>query len=85
MTALAGLTLAEREAVSRRFNSRVDQAMIESSPTKRWVRKALRRGGAERCPVRLRRLSVDVILRHGDALADLFCRYPDDVVGAPAV
>ena len=84
MTALAGLTLAEREAVSRRFNSRVDQAMIESSPTKHWVRKALRRGGAERCPVRLKRLTVDVILRHGDALADLFCQYPDDVVGAPA-
>jgi uroporphyrinogen decarboxylase len=29
--------------------------------------------------VRLRRLSYDVILRHGDALAELFEAYPDDV------
>jgi hypothetical protein len=27
-------------------------------------------------------LSLDVILRHGDALADLFCQYPDDAVFA---
>ena len=58
--------------------------MLASAPTKTWVRQALRRGGAERCPVRLKRLSVDVILRHGDALADLFCQYPDDAVSAPA-
>jgi len=39
-------------------------------------------GGAPRCPVRFRRLSFDVILRYGDALADLFCEYPDDTAGA---
>ena len=84
MAAPTELTLQERETTVQRFNARVDQAMIDSAPTKIWVRKALRRGGAERCPVRLKRLTVDVILRHGDALADLFCQYPDDVVGAPA-
>lgn len=74
------LTLQERETIIQRFNARVDQAIVDSAPSKDWVRRALRRGGAERCPVRLRRLSLDVILRHGDALADLFCQYPDDVV-----
>jgi uroporphyrinogen decarboxylase len=80
----AELTLQEREAIIQRFNARVDQALVDAAPTKGWVRKALRRGGAERCPVRLRRLSLDVILRHGDALADLFCQYPDDAAFAPA-
>jgi len=74
------LTLQEREAIIQRFNARVDQALVSSAPSKDWVRKALHRGGAERCPVRLKRLSLDVILRHGDALADLFCQYPDDAV-----
>jgi uroporphyrinogen decarboxylase len=74
------MTLTEREAVIRRFNDRVDKALVESPPTKAWVRQALRRGGAPRCPVRLRRLSLDVILRYGDALADLFCQYPDSAV-----
>jgi uroporphyrinogen decarboxylase len=76
----SSLSLPERESVIRRFNERVDRAMAGRAPTKAWVRKALRRGGAPRCPVRLRRLSHDVILRHGDALADLFGRYPDDTV-----
>jgi uroporphyrinogen decarboxylase len=80
----AELTLTERAAIIQRFHARVDQAMVDSAPTKAWVRKALRRGGAARCPVRLRRLSLDVILRHGDALADLFCQYPDDAVCVPA-
>ncbi len=66
--------------VIQRFNERVDAAQRAASPTKAWVRSAVRRHGAERCPVRLRRLSNDVILRHGDTLADLFVAYPDDVV-----
>lgn len=82
MATFSELTLHERETIIQRFNARVDQATAASAPTKDWVRTALRRGGAERCPVRLRRLSLDVILRHGDALADLFCQYPDDVVFA---
>lgn len=84
MSTLTERTLPEREATIQRFNARVDQALIGSAPTKNWVRKALRGGGAGRCPVRLRRLSLDVILRHGDALADLFCQHPDDVVFAAA-
>jgi uroporphyrinogen decarboxylase len=84
MELAAPLTLKDREAIIQRFHERVDRAMEASAPTKAWVRQALRRGGAGRCPVRLKRLSLDVILRHGDALADLFCQYPDDVVGAPA-
>ena len=59
---------------------RVDAAMVKSSPSKEWVRRAVRRQGAARCPVRIRRLSFDVILRHGDGLADLFCEFPDDAV-----
>ena len=74
------MTLAEREAIVRRFNERLEQAQLESPATEAWVRKALRRGGAPRCPVRLKRLSLDVILRYGEALADLFCEYPDDAV-----
>ena len=84
MKTLAELTLQEREAIIQRFHARVDRAIAASPPTKTWVRRALRRGGAGRCPVRLKRLSLDVILRHGDALADLFCQYPDDAVGVPA-
>ena len=84
METTSELTIEARAAIIQRFNERVDRAMVDHAPTKTWVRQALRRGGADRCPVRLRRLSLDVILRHADALADLFCQYPDDVVGVPA-
>ena len=65
-----------------RFNERVDQACRAQPAARAWVRGALHRQGARRCPVRLRRLSLDIILRYGDALADLFAAYPDDVVFA---
>ena len=81
---LPGPTLTEREAIIARFNTRVDQATETSPASKEWVRGALHRRGAARCPVRLKRLSLDVILRYGDALADLFCEHPDDVVFTPA-
>ncbi len=51
-----------------------------SPPTKQWVQQAIRRQGSGRCPARIKRLSLDIIIRHGDALTDLFCQYPDDVV-----
>src|SRR5450830_1771873 len=73
-------TPAEKEAAIRRFNARIDASLAKSPPTKEWVRRAVRRQGAARCPVRIKRLSFDVILRHGDDLADLFCEFPDDVV-----
>jgi uroporphyrinogen decarboxylase len=73
-------TLAEKEDAVRRFNERIDAAMVDRPPTKDWVRRAVKRQGAPRCPVRIKRLSFDVILRHGDGLADLFCEFPDDAV-----
>ncbi len=74
------LTVAEKEEIIRRFNARVDEAIAHAPPTKSWVKKALSRGGASRCPVRLKRLSLDIILRYEEALADLFSEYPDDAV-----
>jgi hypothetical protein len=70
----------ERRVAIGRFNDRVDAAEQAAAPTKTWARKALQRGGAARCPVRLRRLTHDIVLRYPDALGDLFVRYPDDVI-----
>jgi uroporphyrinogen decarboxylase len=77
-----GLPLAERTAVIARFEGRLQQALESAPPGKTWVREAVARRGAGRCPVRIKRLSFDLILRYHDALADLFCQYPDDVVVA---
>ena len=66
------------------FNRRYDEAHAKAPPGKRWVRRALHRRGAERCPARLKRLSYDLILRYPDQLADLFDRYPDDVFATQA-
>lgn len=74
------LALAEMEAIISRFNERVEAAQCAHPPTKRWVKEALRHRKGGRCPVRLRRLSYDAVVRHGDALADLFCAFPDDVL-----
>lgn len=79
ITANTQLTVEEIKARLERFHTRVDQAFEKSAPTKSWVRDALARRGASRCPKRLRRLSNDVIVRYGDALADLFREYPDDI------
>ena len=76
------IPLAERKAIVDRFEARVNAAQKASPPTKDWVRKALKRQGAARCPVRLKRLTVDVVVRYGDRLAELFAQYPDDVVHA---
>jgi uroporphyrinogen decarboxylase len=70
----------QARAIIARFNDRVDQACRAQPAARTWVQDALHRRGARRCPVRLRRLSLDIILRYGDALADLFAAYPDDVV-----
>ena len=76
----ASLPLAERQTIVSRFEQRVDEAVQSSAPTRDWVRRALHRQGGPRCPVRLKRLSLDIIIRYGDQLADLFCRYPDDII-----
>jgi uroporphyrinogen decarboxylase len=79
-----GMTLEEKQDVIKRFGARVDAAVAASPPSKERIKRALSRQGASRCPVRLRRLSLDVILRYGDSLADLFCQYPDDAIFTPA-
>lgn len=74
------LSIPEMDAALQRFEEQVNAALLAASPSKDWVKKAVRREGSGRCPVWLKRLSPDIILRHGDALADLFCRYPDDAI-----
>ena len=74
------LPVPEMQAIFSRFDQRVSAALRQHPRSKEWVRKALRRQGADRCPVRLKRVSLDVILRYGDDLADLYCQFPDDVL-----
>jgi len=74
--------LEKRRSLLDRFERRVNQAQLANPPPKTWVKRALRREGAPRCPVRLKSLSYDVILRYGDELADLLISYPDDIVAA---
>jgi uroporphyrinogen decarboxylase len=79
-TDFGALPLSETQAIVARFEEKVNAAQRALPPSKEAVRKALRRKGAGRCPVRMKRLSMDVIVRYGDALADLFCSFPDDVI-----
>jgi len=74
------LPLTEMQAIVSRFWERVNAAQSANPPTKEFVRKAVRRVGTQRCPVRLARLSSDVIIQCGDELADLFCQFPDDAI-----
>ena len=71
---------AEVEALVRGFDERIDAALQQAPASKAWTRRALERRGASRCPVHLRELSYDIILRHGDVLADLLADHPDDLV-----
>ena len=64
------LPLAEMEARLTRFETQVNAAQRAAPPSKAWVRQALKRQGPGRCPVRLKRLSLDVALRHDQALAE---------------
>ena len=68
------------EALVRRFDDRVNRGLEQAAPSKAWTRSALQRRGAPRCPVHLRELSYDIVLRHGDTLAELLVEYPDDLV-----
>lgn len=72
--------ITDKHAVLSRFERRVADAVEAAPPSKTWVADAVRRRGSGRCPVWINRLSIDIVLRYGDALADLFCRYPDDAV-----
>jgi uroporphyrinogen decarboxylase len=74
------LPIPEMEARIARFEEQVNEVQKINPASKNRVKRALRGNGDGRCPVRLKRLSLDIILRYGGALADLFCEYPDDVV-----
>ncbi len=74
------IPLDEMESIVTRFERRIHEAQKAAPPSKEWVRRAFRRQGAPRCPIRLKRLSLDIVVKYGDALADLFCEWPDDVV-----
>jgi len=74
------LPLHEMESIVARFEQRLHEAQKKAPPSKEWVRKALRRQGAARCPIRIKRHSLDVVIKYGDTFADLFCEFPDDVV-----
>jgi uroporphyrinogen decarboxylase len=74
------LPLSRMEEIIARFNERVDAAQRAGGADRAWVIEAIQRRGGRRCPIRLKRLSLDAIVRHGDALADLFCEFPDDAM-----
>ena len=70
----------ELKATVARFEQRVKEAQQANRPTKEMVRQAIRRNWNVRCPSWAKRLSMDVVVKYGDDLADLFCEYPDDIV-----
>jgi len=74
------LPLEQMEAIVQEFEVRVNEAQQIQPGSKDFVRRALRRKGVSRCPVRNKTLSLDIILKYGNDLAELFCRYPDDIV-----
>jgi uroporphyrinogen decarboxylase len=74
------LPLGEMEGIVREFEERVNLALLAKPASKDLVRKAVRREGAGRCPIRNKTLSLDLILKCGKALAELYRRYPDDLV-----
>jgi uroporphyrinogen decarboxylase len=76
----ADLAVSELEIRLARFHERLARVMDGAPATKEWVRQAIHRKGNGRCPVWLNRISPNLIVRHGDALADLYCRYPDHVI-----
>ncbi len=73
------LPLAEMEARVARFEAAVKDAQLASAPSRELLKKAVTRQPVERCPVWLRRVSPDLVIRYGDALIDLFAEFPDDL------
>ena len=74
------LPVAELKAIAERFEQRVRGAQQANGPTKETVKRAIKRNWSGRCPSWAKRLSMDVVVKYGDDLADLFCEYPDDIV-----
>ena len=80
-SAIAGASgIAEWKATASRFEQRIRDVQRARGPTRDTVRRAIRRQGSGRCPSWTKRLSMDVVVKYGDDLADLFCEYPDDLV-----
>ncbi len=78
MESYRDLPVAEMERIIARFHERVNAAQRAAPPTRAWVRDALIHRNGSRCPARGKRLSLDLIVLHGDALSDIFCEFPDD-------
>lgn len=74
------LTTEDRKATIDRFEKAVEQGLEKGPATKELVRNVIRRRGAERPVVRLKRLSLELILRYGRELGELFLQYPDDTL-----
>lgn len=74
------LPLEQMEAIVQEFEVRVNESQQVQPAGKDFVRRAVNRKGVARCPVRNKTLSLDIILKYGNDLADLYCRYPDDIV-----
>ena len=72
--------VAELKATVERFEQRIRDAQLARGPSRDMVKRAIRRDGSGRCPSWAKRLSMDVVVKYGDELADLFCEYPDDIV-----
>jgi uroporphyrinogen decarboxylase len=73
------LPLARMEEISARFESAVKAAQLASPPSRELLRRAVRRQEAARCPVWLRRVTPDLVIRYGEALVELFSEFPDDL------
>jgi len=73
------LPLAEMERRVARFEEAVWAAQIAAPPNHALLQDAVKRKNAARCPVWLRRVTLNLVIRYGDALIDLYQEFPDDL------
>jgi len=73
------LPLSEMEEIAARFEEAVKAAQLAAPPSRDLLRNAVKRQAAARCPVWLRRVTPDLVIRHGKALVDLYSEFPDDL------
>src|SRR5208283_4217871 len=71
------LPLEEMERRVARFEEAVWAAQIAAPPNHGLLKKAVKREQAARCPVWLRRVTPDLVIRYGDALIDLYTEFPE--------
>ena len=71
--------LAEMENIVARFEDAVRAAQLAAPANYSLLKKAVKREQATRCPAWLRRITPDLVIRHGEALIDLFTEFPDDL------